>query len=588
MSLSLSTPPKQIAILGVDFELIKKLLDMSSKFDFSFSYDINPKYQKTVAYFSMEFAIDQALKIYSGGLGFLAGSHMRSAYDLRQPVIGVGMLWKKGYYDQIRKADKSMEVLFQEKIYSFLEDTGIEMELQVNQHPVKVKAYYLAPEVFGSAPLFLLSTDVPGNDYLAQTITHRLYDSNIATRIAQYIVLGTGGAMLLDKLGIETDLYHLNEAHALPAAFYLYDKHQDADKVRERLVLTTHTPEEAGNEVHEFSHLEKMGFFYGVDNQTVREITGINDVQFNQTLAGLRLSKIANGVSQRHGEVARQMWEHHNGICPIVAITNAQNKRYWADKKLYKLAEKEDLQGMRKRKRQLKSKFFEIVADQTGKIMDPDALTIVWARRFAEYKRPDLITSDMERFKKLVTSTDQPLQIIWAGKPYPLDYGAISTFDSLVYLNKEYMNCAILVGYELWLSRMAKRGADIWLNNPRIPREASGTSGMTAAMNGAVNFSTQDGWILEFSKHGANSYVIPQADLSTPRHQQDQFDANNLLDVLEHEIIPTYYQQPDQWDQVVYNSVTDVVPYFDSDRMAEEYFKNVYNHQYQAVKSPVI
>ena len=561
---------------------------MSSKFDFSFSYHIDPKYKQTVAYFSMEFAIDQALKIYSGGLGFLAGSHMRSAFDLKQPVIGIGMLWKKGYYDQIRKADKSMEVLFQDKIYSFLQDTGIEMELQVNQHPVKVKAYYLAPEVFGSAPLFLLSTDIPGNDYLAQTITHRLYDSNVATRIAQYIVLGAGGAMLLDKLGIKTDIYHLNEAHALPAAFYLHDKLNSATQVRERMVLTTHTPEEAGNEVHEFSLLEKMGFFYGADNQTVREITGIKDVNFNQTLAALRLSKVANGVSQRHGEVARQMWEHHTDICPIVAITNAQNQRYWADKKLYKLADKQDKSGMKSRKRTLKSKFFEIVADQTGKMMDPDALTIVWARRFAEYKRPDLIASDMERFTQLVTNKDQPLQIIWAGKPYPLDYEAISTFDSLVYLNKEYMNCAILVGYELWLSKMAKRGADLWLNNPRIPREASGTSGMTAAMNGAVNFSTQDGWILEFSKHGHNSFVIPQADLGKPRHEQDQFDATNLLDVLEHEIIPMYYRQPDQWNEVVYNSVTEVVPFFDSDRMAEEYFTKVYNHQYQTVKPVVV
>ena len=558
---------------------------MSAGFEFNFSFEVNPKYKQTVAYFSMEFAIDQALKIYSGGLGFLAGSHMRSAYELKQPLLGIGILWKKGYYDQIRKADKSMEVLFQDKIYSFLEDTGITFEIQVNQHPVKVKAYYLAPEIFGTAPIFLLSTDLPENDYLAQTITHRLYDSNISTRIAQYIVLGVGGANLLDKLGIEPDVYHLNEAHALPAAFHLYEKFQSAEKLRDHLVLTTHTPEKAGNEVHEFSLLEKMGFFNGLDKQTIVELTGIQDIYFNQTLAALRLSKIANGVSQKHGQVANEMWDEHRDISPIIAITNAQNKKYWADHKLYKFASARNMQGMRKRKQTLKRKFFEVVADQTGKIMDPQALTIVWARRFAEYKRPDLIAADLERFKKLVTDKDRPLQVIWAGKPYPLDYGAISTFDSLVYLNKEYMNCAILVGYELWLSRMCKRGADLWLNNPRVTREASGTSGMTAAMNGAINFSTQDGWVLEFSKHQHNSFLVPLVDSTLPHHEQDQIDSQNLLDVLEHEIIPMYYDQPQKWDELMYNSMQEVVPYFDSDRMAEEYYELVYG--YQPVKEKV-
>ncbi len=552
---------------------------MTEEFEFSFSFELNPKYQQTVAYFSMEFGIDQALKIYSGGLGFLAGSHMRSAYELRQPVIGIGMLWKKGYYDQIRKADKSMEVLFQDKLYSFLTDTGITFELQVNQHPVKVKAYYLAPEVFGSAPIFLLSTDLPENDYLAQTITHRLYDSNISTRIAQYIVLGVGGATLLDKLGLQPDVYHLNEAHALPAAFHLYERLQSGDKLRDHMVLTTHTPEKAGNEVHEFSLLEKMGFFNGLDKQTIKELTGIDDLYFDQTLAALRVSKIANGVSQKHGQVAREMWKEQDDICPIVAITNAQNQKYWGDKKLYQLADAKDLLGMRKRKKALKKKLFEVVADQTGKIMDPDALTIVWARRFAEYKRPDLITADLERFKALLNNQERPLQVIWAGKPYPLDYGAISTFDSLVHLNKEFMNCAILVGYELWLSRMCKRGADIWLNNPRVTREASGTSGMTAAMNGAINFSTQDGWVLEFSKHRQNSFLVPQVDPELPHHQQDSIDSKNMLDVLENDVIPMYYDHPDQWNEIMYHSVQDVVPYFDADRMADEYYQMVYTYE---------
>jgi len=552
---------------------------MSKEFKFKFPYKTDQKYQQKVAYFSMEFAIDQALKIYSGGLGFLSGSHMRSAYDLKQPVIGIGMLWKKGYYDQIRKADKSMEVLFQEKLYSFLEDTGISFDIMVDQHKVMVKAFYLHPTTFGTAPIFLLSTDLPENDYLAQTTSHRLYDSNISTRIAQYIVLGIGGAKLLDIIGVEPDVYHLNEAHALPSAFYLYSTLGSLDEVRKKMVLTTHTPEQAGNEVHDISLLEKMGFFNGIDVQTVAEITGIKDSFFNLTLAGLRLSKIANGVSQKHGEVARQMWSSNDNICEITAITNAQNQRYWGDKKLYKLLNQGDLDKIPLRKKRLKEKFFEVVADQTGKILDPNVLTIVWARRFAEYKRPDLITADFERFKRLVTDTERPLQIIWAGKPYPLDYGAVGTFDNLVYMNKEFMNCAVLVGYELWLSRMCKRGADVWLNNPRITREASGTSGMTAAMNGAVNFSTQDGWMLEFAKHAENSFVVPIVDHTLPHHVQDQMDAKNLLDILEHQILPMYYDNREQWNKVMVNSLTQVVPYFDSDRMADEYYNKLYNYQ---------
>ena len=561
---------------------------MSKQFNFKFPYKINPKYPEKVVYFSMEFAIDQALKIYSGGLEFLAGSHMRSAYDLKQPVIGIGMLWKKGYYDQIRKADKSMEVLFQEKIYSFLEDTNISFDIMVNQHQVKIKAFYLDPAIFGSAPMFLLTTDLPENDYLAQTISHRLYDSNVATRIAQYIVLGIGGAKLLDHLGLAPTIYHLNEAHALPAAFHLYKNLGSLKAVKDHLVLTTHTPEQAGNETHEFSLLEKMGFFNGIERSVVKEITGIEGDVFNQTLAALRLSKIANGVSKKHGEVAKQMWADQEDICQIISITNAQNQRYWSDKGLYKFMKHGDLEAMQRRKKALKRKFFEVVADQTGKILDPEVLTIVWARRFAEYKRPDLITSDFDRFERLVTDKKRPIQIIWAGKPYPMDYGAISTFDSLVYMHKQFMNCAVLVGYELWLSLMCKRGADLWLNNPRVLREASGTSGMTAAMNGAVNFSTQDGWILEFARHKENSFVVPMLDHTLPHHQQDQQDAQNLLNVLEEDILPMYYENPEQWNTIVAKSLQEVMPYFDSDRMVDEYYQKMYEFQNQAkILSPV-
>ena len=546
--------------------------------EFQHPYDFDPKYSKSVAYFSMEFAIHQPLKTYSGGLGFLAGSHMRSAYDLKQNMIGISILWKYGYYDQIRKGDQSMDVLFQEKLYSFLEDTNLKFTIEINHHPVVVKAYYLNPKTFGTIPIFFLTTDVPENDYLAQSTTHKLYDSDPAAKIAQTILLGHGGAKLLDELKAEVEIYHLNEAHALSATFYLYKKYKKIEEVKKRVVFNTHTPEEAGNEKHDITLLDKMGFFCGVPLDEVRKITGIEENVFNHSLVALRFANIANAVSRKHGEVSNKMWADFDNICKIISITNAQNKKYWADKELYAALDRDDNEMIRKRKRLMKEDLFELVADQTGQLFNKEVLTIVWTRRFAAYKRADLITMDPDRFDALITNEKTPIQIIWAGKPYPMDYNAISTFNKLVHLSKKYANIAVLVGYELKLSRLLKNGADIWLNNPRIPREASGTSGMTAAMNGAVNVSTYDGWIPEFAKHGVNSFIVPPVDQSLPVHEQDQLDLVNLLDILEKDIIPMYYGDTDKWIQIIKNSMSDVVPYFDADRMAYQYYEKVYNY----------
>jgi starch phosphorylase len=198
-------------------------------------YEINPQYGKRVAYFSMEFAIDQALKIYSGGLGFLAGSHMRSAYELKQNMIGIGMLWKFGYYDQARNEDQTLRVHFEKKFYPYLLDSGITVKVTVNNHPVFVKAMYLPAHVFGTVPMYLLTTDIPENDYLAQTITHRLYDAEHSARVAQSIVLGIGGAKVVAALG-GADIYHMNEAHAMPMAFQLMEQFGDIDEVSKRVV----------------------------------------------------------------------------------------------------------------------------------------------------------------------------------------------------------------------------------------------------------------------------------------------------------------------------------------------------------------
>jgi len=540
------------------------------------SYEIDKKYSKSVAYFSMEFAIHQALKIYSGGLGFLAGSHMRSAYDLKQNVVGIGMLWSYGYYDQGRDEDRYLKVEFRRKRYYFLEDLNVSVTVDINGKPVIVKAYLVPSELFNSAPLILLSTDVEGNDYLSRTITHKLYDQNNETRVAQEIVLGIGGAKILEALKYDPEIYHMNEGHSLPMAFELLNRFKDAREVKKRLVFTTHTPETAGNEEHDIHMLDRMGFFAGSQLHEVRGVTGIEGDRFSLTVGALKMAKIANGVSKIHGEVANEMWKDVEERCEIIPITNAQNRRYWSDKTLMKaLDEHEDFE-LDARKKHLKKMLFVEVANQTGKMFDPDVLTIVWARRFAEYKRPGLLKYDLQRFENLIKNQKHPVQIIWAGKPYPFDNLAINIFNDLNYMARAYKNVAILVGYELDLSMKLKKGCDVWLNNPRVTREASGTSGMSAAMNGTVNLSIADGWHPEFCKEGVNSFTIKTEGRDLSIEEQDRLDNKNLMDILEEKILPMYYEDKKQWIEIMKNSMNDVIPAFESGRMANEYYEKMY------------
>jgi starch phosphorylase len=529
-------------------------------------------FEKKVAYFSMEFGIDQALKIYSGGLGFLAGSHMRSAHELKQNVIGIGMLWKYGYYDQSRNEDRTLRPDFIEKSYNFLEDTGIEVSVKLHDNPnVKVRAYVLKPEIFGSVPIYLLSTDIDSNDYLSRTITNHLYDANEITRVSQSIVLGIGGAKVVEALG-GADIYHLNEGHALPAFYYLKNK----GVKRQQFAFTTHTPEKAGNEERDGRHLNRCGFFGKTlsDQELAKET--VNGGMINYTVSALRMAKKANAVSKLHTVVSNDMWKDYDKICKIIPITNAQNQNYWQDNDIKKAWKKRNATAYKKRKIELKKQLFDEVVSQTEKMFNPKVLTFVWARRFAGYKRAELLLHDIERFKRLISNTKYPVQIIWAGKPYPMDYYAIDIFNHLVHYAKKVPNLAVLVGYEMDLSKKLKEGSDIWLNTPRITREASGTSGMTAAMNGSVNVSINDGWIPEFQKNGENSFVLPELDHNMPVWEQDKLDADNLYDLLENKVIPMYYDNPKEWQKIVFNAIDDVIPQFSSHRMAEQYYKELY------------
>ncbi|MEM8508470.1 MAG: alpha-glucan family phosphorylase [Bacteroidota bacterium] len=535
-------------------------------------YTPDKKYGKRIAYFSMEFAVDQALKIYSGGLGFLSGSHMRSAFSLRQNMIGIGMLWKYGYYDQSRNEDQTLKPQFVEKTPTFMSDTGIEVSVAINGNKdVKVRAYVLKPEIFGTVPLYLLSTDVEGNDFLSRTITNYLYDANEITRVAQSIVLGIGGAKVVEALG-GADVYHLNEGHALPAFYYLRDKGVG----REQLAFTTHTPEKAGNTERNIYHLNDFGFFGKTLSKAELEKEKVAGDMLSYTVSALRMAKRANAVSKLHGQIARDMWKTVKDSCDIIPITNAQNLGFWQDTKLKKAWKDSNGSAFSKRKRELKKELFKTVLDQTGKLFDPNVLTIVWARRFAGYKRADMLLYDWDRFQKLISSNKYPVQIIWAGKPYPMDYYAIDVFNTLVHTTKYAKNLAVLTGYEMELSRLLKQGSDVWLNTPRITREASGTSGMTAAFNGSLNVSTDDGWIPEFKKNGKNSFVLPALDHLLPVEIQDRQDCGNLYDILEKKVVKTYYDKPEKWQQMLFKALEDVAPAFSSDRMAKQYYEELY------------
>ncbi len=544
------------------------------------SYDINKKYDTSVAYFSMEFAVDQALKIYSGGLGFLAGSHMRSAYDLKQNIIGVGLLWSFGYYDQARHEDRTLKPAYTRKFYYFLEELPVKISVKVNNKDVFVKAFLVNAEVFGTAPMILLSTDIDENDYLSRTITHKLYDGNEKTRIAQEIILGVGGVKVLKALKQNIDIYHMNEGHALPLVYELSNYYKDMKEVRKRVVFTTHTPEAAGNEVYNIHLLHEMGFFNSLDLKSVRAMSGYeNDDNFSLTVGALRNAKRANSVSKIHAVVSNDMWGDVKGKCEIISITNAQNKKYWTDKTLIRALDEHENYELLARKKHLKKILFEEVADQTGKMFDPEILTLVWARRFAEYKRPGLLKYDYERFIKLIKNSKTPVQIIWAGKPYPTDYGAIELFNELIHISHEHSNIAVLVGYELSLSKLLKQGSDIWLNTPRITREASGTSGMTASMNASIHFSIDDGWHPEFARDEKNAFTIPALDHNLPTTEQDRIDNENMMDILENKIIPMYYNKPKKWVEVMKNALTDIEVEFDSGRMARKYYELMFNYE---------
>ncbi len=527
-----------------------------------------------VAYFSMEMAIDQTLSTYAGGLGFLAGSHMQSAGHLGVPMVGVTIFWSYGYYDQRINSEGTVEIAYVRKHYDFLTDTGIIVDVKIFDRNVKVKAFRVEPEIFGTCPVYLLTTDIPENSPEDRAITHKLYDSSEGTRIAQEVVLGIGGVRVLRAAGFDFNLIHMNEGHALPAAFELLREFNgNINKVREKTVFTTHTPVSAGNEVHWVDTLMHGGFFAGASREKAVELGGEN---FSLTMAALKMSRIANAVSQLHGLVANKMWKDVEGKCPIIAITNAVNLHFWQDERIRQAEQTLNPENLLSVKRKMKQELFKYIAGKTGKRFNPDVLTITWARRFADYKRAWLILMERDRIAKLLK--ENKIQLIFAGKFHPADTLGRDMFNNILKQSYELPNIVVLPNYELDLSSMLKKGTDVWLNTPLRPFEASGTSGMSANMNGAIHLSIFDGWAVEGTFDDINGYTVkyPGLDDDITWEERHWKDYECLMNLLENTIIPKYYEDPEQWTRLMRQAIRTAEAYFHSDRMVIEYYNRLY------------
>ncbi len=527
-----------------------------------------------VAYFCMEYGMDTAFKMYAGGLGILAGDYLKGARDLSLPMVGIGIKWKQGYTDQLVGKDGKPYDAYHNYQYDCLEDTGVCVTVKIRQRDVRCKVWKV--EAFGNVPLYLLDTDLPENE--DAWITGQLYGWFGEERIAQEMVLGIGGVRVLRALGIDVDVYHFNEGHAVLAALELIREKMDSglnfenavETTKQEVVFTTHTPVLQGNESHYLDRLAYMGAYNGLSHEQMIHIGG---APFNMTVAALRLSKKANAVAQLHAETANCMWQHVDYNKPIIGITNAIHVPTWVDPEILSAVDREgDLWQVHM---QNKRSLLDFIKRRNGVELDPDVLLIGFSRRAAPYKRSNFIFSDENIIAPLLEG--RKLQIVFSGKAHPLDDTGKSIVENLVGMSRRYPNAVVfLENYDMEIGRMLTRGSDIWLNNPRRPLEASGTSGMKAAMNGVLNFSVLDGWWPEACRHGVNGWQIGGGFESCDVCEQDCHDLKSLYQVLLEEILPTYYERRDRWVDMMKNSIHSTRKQFAMERMLSEYYELLY------------
>jgi len=529
-----------------------------------------------VAYFCMEYGLDDRLPIYSGGLGILAGDTLRAAHDGEYPMVAIGIKWKQGYGNQaIDRFGKPYDAFYNRDYDDLLADTGVEVTVTITGQEVRVKVW--KAEAFGNVPLYLLDTDLPNNP--ASWTTGQLYGWFGEERVAQEIVLGIGGVRALRALGVEVDLYHFNEGHALLAGFELIREemgagasYEDAfEAARQRIVFTTHTPILAGNETHPVDRL----LYLGADNGLTREqLVALGGEPFNMTVGALRLSRMANAVAQLHGETANDMWADVEGRAEILAITNGIHRPTWVDPAM--LAAAADPAGdLWTPHQENKRWLIDYVYARTGVRLDPERLVVGFARRAVAYKRATLLFEDEKTIGPLLESGK--LQVVFAGKAHPFDDAGKAIVAGLVEMARRYPKGVVfLPDYDMATGRALTRGCDVWLNNPRRPKEASGTSGMKAAMNGVLNLSILDGWWPEVADHGVNGWTVGDGFESEVEAEQDAHDLRSLIQVLTEEVMQTYYDAPDRWREMMRASIESSRDRFSAARMVEEYFSRLY------------
>ncbi|MFP4662564.1 MAG: alpha-glucan family phosphorylase [Halanaerobiales bacterium] len=544
---------------------------------------MNEKELPMVAYFCMEYGLESNFNIYAGGLGILAGDYLKAAKDNEAPLLGIGILWKQGYTKQLVDNEGRPVDSYPVYKYEFLNDTEIKVKVRIRNRNVYCKVWEV--NNFNNNSLYLLDTDLPEND--DAWITGQLYGWFGEERIAQEMVLGIGGVRALRALGIEPEIYHFNEGHAVFAGLELIrEKMEDEDfsfedawdKTREEIVFTTHTPIIQGNEEHPHRLLQYMGAY---QNLTLEQMAAIGGVPFNMTVAGLRLSYISNGVSQLHSEIANQMWEDVDNRSEIIDITNGVHRGTWVSSEIDEVYQ--DKEKLWETHLDHKRELIEFVKNRTAKELSEDSLLIGFARRAAPYKRGNFIFSDLDKIEPLLE--ENKIQIIISGKAHPLDDTGKDIVADQVAMARKYSGVVFLEDYDMDIGHHLTRGCDLWLNNPRRPKEACGTSGVKAAMNGVLNFSTLDGWWPEAYQEGENGWQLGDGkeendftgDAEERVEKQDKNDLESLYKTLTAEIIPTYYDDKEKWKAMMQKSIESTKEQFSAKRMLDDYYSKMYN-----------
>jgi starch phosphorylase len=597
-----------------------------------------------IAYFSAEYGLHVSLPVYAGGLGILAGDYVKECSDLGIPLVALGLIYSEGYVVQRIREDGWQEDIeasldrSYDPIVPVLDENGVQLTIQVPlfEPPVHVAIWKVN---VGRVPLYLMDTDLDINQPWDRAIAQRLYAGNPEQRLRQEIVLGMGGMRVLEKLGVQLGALHINEGHPALAIFERVRKRildgmssdEALQQVRESTVFTTHTPVPAGTDVFPFQLMDKYFSQYyddlGMDRETFMQL-GVNpqdpNAGFNMTVFALRAAGFSNAVSKRHGEVARKMWaglwpEKKQDEVPIPSITNGVHLPSWIsplkiqplldrylgsawlmdqertgiwepvddipDEELWELHQ--DLKislidqiDKRARRRWHMDKVASSNVVAFGALLERDALTLGFARRFTDYKRPDLILHDLERFKRLVSDPLRPVQIVFAGKAHPADMDGKRLIQKIFQLAKDPEFCgriAFVEDYDQQLAKYMVQGVDVWLNNPIPPLEASGTSGMKASVNGVPTLSILDGWWIEGYQEG-NGWAFGAEEVEGDR---TQMDAASIYEILEQKIIPIYYQRsedgvPHEFVRIMKSAIKSVAPRFSTRRMAKEYVSNCY------------